>query len=209
MARRRRQMDSCILSVDEEKSLISLIGFETMSFSLLWRGSRDGFITETFHEFCDGRGPTLIVIKCTEGYIFGGYASISWNLSYKDCTELDSKAFLFSLTNRINVPVKLKNREPVELLGLSETQFGICGLSFTQWLEWEGLKGRNNIDGFEDPRDFLNAEQFRAADGNSLTFSRDRNYVIAEIEAFAVGPFQMDRKKWSKYTKGDFLKEEN
>jgi hypothetical protein len=52
------------------------------SFDLLYRGSRDGMTPAVFHDKCDGKGPTLVLIAGqSEGQpvcVFGGYASESW-----------------------------------------------------------------------------------------------------------------------------------
>ena len=45
--------------------------------SLLYRASTDGYTPADFHRCCDNKGPTLVLIKSGE-YIFGGYASRSW-----------------------------------------------------------------------------------------------------------------------------------
>jgi len=45
------------------------------------------------------------VVKATTGYIAGGYASVSW-ASRRDYVT-DSTAFLFTLTNPSNMPLKL------------------------------------------------------------------------------------------------------
>ncbi len=73
--------------------------------SLLWRGTRDGFAASTFHSLCNNKGSTLTVFKATTGYIAGGYTSVSWASigSYVS----DSNAFLFTLTNPSNMPLKL------------------------------------------------------------------------------------------------------
>ena len=44
---------------------------------LLFRATRDGFASETFHSKCDNKGPTVTVVK-SGGYIFGGFTEISW-----------------------------------------------------------------------------------------------------------------------------------
>ena len=75
IAKMFRKIDSLILSDQQEPSLLSLTGFESKKFDLLWRGSRHGFGTKKFHSLCDNKGPTLTVIKSTTGYIFGGYTS--------------------------------------------------------------------------------------------------------------------------------------
>jgi len=88
--------------------MLSLIGFDSnpaKKFTLLWRGTRDGFEASKFHAKCDGKPNTLTVVKTTTGCIFGGYASVPWSSDgrYKQ----DNKAFLFSLKNPRNQPLKL------------------------------------------------------------------------------------------------------
>ena len=45
---------------------------------LLYRASEHGYTAESFHQYCDDQGPTLIVIKSSGGWIFGGYTTQSW-----------------------------------------------------------------------------------------------------------------------------------
>ena len=48
---------------DELIKLNSWLDFPDLSTKLIFRGSRDGFTSEAFHEICDGKGPTLTLIK--------------------------------------------------------------------------------------------------------------------------------------------------
>jgi hypothetical protein len=50
--------------------------FRGKRFSLLWRGSRNGFDAADFHGRCDGRAPTLTLIQDKKGNIFGGFTPI-------------------------------------------------------------------------------------------------------------------------------------
>eukprot|EP00438_Fugacium_kawagutii_P000275 Skav206172 [mRNA] locus=scaffold3494:43836:45248:+ [translate_table: standard] len=61
---------------------------------LLFRASRDGFLTKAFHEKCDHEGPTVVLARKTNGDLFGGYAEMAWDSTsgWKQC----KKAFLFS-----------------------------------------------------------------------------------------------------------------
>ena len=43
-----------------------------------WRASVDGWAGSTFHSRCDGKGPTVAIIRVGK-YIFGGYTSVSWS----------------------------------------------------------------------------------------------------------------------------------
>ena len=46
-------------------------------WKLCWRASRDGWNSIQFHSLCDGKGPTITIIKVGK-YIFGGFTSVSW-----------------------------------------------------------------------------------------------------------------------------------
>ena len=48
-------------------------------WKLLYRASEHGYTASSFHSFCNDQGPTLIVIKSSEGWIFGGYTTQSWS----------------------------------------------------------------------------------------------------------------------------------
>src|SRR6266540_4063978 len=56
---------------------------------------------ETFHDLCDNKGSTLILIKIDGSRkIIGGYNPISWQSSGK--WKSTSKSFIFSFKNRKN-----------------------------------------------------------------------------------------------------------
>ena len=63
--------------------------------SLLYRASEHNFSASKFHKICDGKGPTLTIIRSTSKTLFGGYASKSWFSGNRYETASDS--FLFSL----------------------------------------------------------------------------------------------------------------
>ena len=48
-------------------------------WKLIYRASEHEYTAESFHEFCDDKGPTLVVIKSSDGWIFGGYTTQSWS----------------------------------------------------------------------------------------------------------------------------------
>ena len=41
--------------------------------------SEHGYSAKSFHEYCDNKGPTLMVVKSSGGWIFGGYTTESWS----------------------------------------------------------------------------------------------------------------------------------
>jgi hypothetical protein len=76
-------------------------------WTLLYRGTRDGFGAANFHSKCDGHSNTLTILKAHgTSYIFGGFTSIDWGSS--SGWKSDPKAFLFSLTNKDNQPCKMR-----------------------------------------------------------------------------------------------------
>jgi hypothetical protein len=83
--------------------------FPNDKWSLLYRGSRDGFGAVDFHSKCDGHSNTLTIIKAAESsYIFGGFTTVSWESSVYVTFKRDPYAFIFSLTNKDNKPLKMK-----------------------------------------------------------------------------------------------------
>ena len=46
---------------------------------LLFRLTRDGELYKTFHEKCDNKGPTLVLIHDTTNIKTGGYTPLSWD----------------------------------------------------------------------------------------------------------------------------------
>jgi hypothetical protein len=83
-----------------------LAEFNGKHFSLLWRGSRDGFGARDFHLRCDGRAPTLTLIEDTKGNIFGGFTPVEWESDWKDKADPSLKSFVFSLKNPHNFPAR-------------------------------------------------------------------------------------------------------
>ena len=70
---------------------------KTKDLDLLYRGSRDGFAASDFHRMCDNKGKTLVLVKDTNGYVSGGFATVPWT-----CSDRGSRApgtFIFTLTN--------------------------------------------------------------------------------------------------------------
>ncbi len=101
------EFDSNILSKVQTFELIKLCEFDNKTeFKLLYRATRDGFSAEAFHSKCDKIPKTLTLIKVKDKpHIFGGYTEATWEGSgYKQ----DQNAFIFSLVNNDNNPIKMK-----------------------------------------------------------------------------------------------------
>jgi hypothetical protein len=99
---------SQILAGTQPSELIELCGFSLKNkWTLLYRGTRDGFGAGDFHSKCDDHKNTLTILKAKEtSFVFGGFTSINWESS--GGWKSDPNAFLFSLTNKDNQPCKMR-----------------------------------------------------------------------------------------------------
>jgi hypothetical protein len=101
---------SQILSGRQAFDLLKVCEFSIKDkWTLLYRGTRDGFGADDFHSKCDGHKNTLTILKAHgSSYKFGGFASINWNSPSRAQFKSDPNAFLFSLTNKDNKPCKMR-----------------------------------------------------------------------------------------------------
>jgi hypothetical protein len=70
--------------------------------NLLYRSSVHGKAASTFHAQCDNKGPTITLVRCTGGCIFGGFTPEPWQ-SRGNYARADN-SFLFSLVNPRGAP---------------------------------------------------------------------------------------------------------
>lgn len=85
------------ISDNDKKILQQFIGEEGQkTFSRLYSVKADGCTDNVFHEKCDNKGPTVTLVYNTEGEVYGGYASVSWQ-SVATKHIYDHAAFLFLL----------------------------------------------------------------------------------------------------------------
>ena len=71
------------------------IGTGPKTFTLLYKISRDGCVSTTFHQKCNNQGPTVTVLYNQQQTVYGGYTSQSW--TSRQTFFVDGAAFLFRL----------------------------------------------------------------------------------------------------------------
>ena len=78
-------------------------------YTLLYRATRDGDSSLSFHDHCDNKGNTVTLVLTTTNLIFGGYSDVTW----KKFSDIDDwvykesdKAFIFSMTNKKKYPIR-------------------------------------------------------------------------------------------------------
>ena len=47
-------------------------------WKLIYRASEHKYTAKSFHKYCDDKGPAMVIIKSSGGWIFGGYTTQSW-----------------------------------------------------------------------------------------------------------------------------------
>jgi len=67
-------------------------------FELIYSGKCDGWAIADFHRKCDGQGPTVVLMKSSKDFKFGGFASIPW--ASTGGWKNDNESFIFSLDQR-------------------------------------------------------------------------------------------------------------
>ena len=162
---------------------------------LLYRGSRDNFKASTFHEKCDNKGETLVLIKSDQNYIFGGYTEIDWDstvwngkVGAQNSSRRDGNGneFVFTLKNPHNIsPSKfnMKNEWLNHSICCDKNLGPIFGCNDIR-IENE-CNIRNNSFSFYDfqPGEFC----FNDTTGKKrLLFTGTSKYKVKEIEVYNI-----------------------
>ena len=98
-------------------TILGNLGLNLMEkkLSLLFRASNHGWKTKDFHSLCDGKGPTVTLVRVEakgKTYLFGGYTSVSWDS--KRGWRSDGSAALFSLVNASGQPKLMRIKQGEE-----------------------------------------------------------------------------------------------
>jgi len=102
---------SAILSKEQMTELMSLCKFSlNQKWKLIYKAKKDGFGASDFHSKCDCYQNSFVIIKSTNGNVFGGYTEQNW--SHANQFKADPNAFLFSFINQQNTKIVIKSTDP-------------------------------------------------------------------------------------------------
>ena len=174
---------------------ISLKSQNLEYIKLLYRGSRDGFKSQAFHDNCDNQGPTLVIIESSDNYIFGGYSSIDWqSTTWNGKCGKDNNArragkgyeFVFTLKNPHDIP-PLKFNIKKNWLDHSIC----CDINLGPIFGCNDIRIQNNCDqenNYFTYYDFTPGEFcFDDTTGKKrLLFTGNSTYKVKEIEVFKI-----------------------
>ena len=160
--------------------LVSWIG-RPCHFRLLYKISRDGCSAPTFHQKCDGQGPTVTVLYNTNNTIFGGYLSEGWNSNAAKI--YDTSAFLFRLQyNGLYNPVKFPCSTRA---GYGDNNYGP---TFGGGHDIYTFSGTINKSGnyFALNGNFNNMDNTYNLNGQSISSITNNNLQVTDLEVFKV-----------------------
>lgn len=66
-------------------------------FKLIYQASIDGYKAADFHSKCDGKMPTIVIIRNDKGKTFGGFSTVPWESSGKNCSDDGARLFSYDL----------------------------------------------------------------------------------------------------------------
>ena len=96
--------NSDIIKTEEQKYLLlSWLNKKSIQANLLFNSRNDGDLLTTFFNKVANKSPTLIIIKSTNNYIFGGYSSVEWKCDGKWYSDKNSFIFSFSTKQKYGV----------------------------------------------------------------------------------------------------------
>jgi hypothetical protein len=90
-------VNSTIVSAKHQSTIATLL--PSAKFSLLYRGSRDGYSAAAFHSKCDNQSPIFVIIKSTSGYIGTVYSSIPFTSAQQWKSATSGTCWLNNLEN--------------------------------------------------------------------------------------------------------------
>lgn len=167
------------------KSLLKFNSLDELERNIhpLYLGSSHNFSASKFHELCDNKGPTLILIRSTTKSLFGGFSSRSW--SSKNIFFPAPGSFLFSLSKQTK---HILYRDEDKAMGGFRDKgptFGdgheVIDLGLSDKCEGNKLSEDNLGNGYSLP----NHVQFGSEEAKGFLAGEEK-FQVEEYEVFAV-----------------------
>jgi hypothetical protein len=155
--------------------------FSRQKWTLLYRGSQDGFGVANFHSKCDGYSNTVTVILTTKGFIFGGFTLIGWHLKSEWKADNSKQSFVFSIKNA-------RNGDPKSFPFTNSSQAIYCNSSYGPTFgNGFDIYVANNCN--ENTNSYTNlGTDYRNDTGLNGTevFTGEQHFQVKEIEVFTI-----------------------
>lgn len=169
---------------------------KTCHFRLLYKISRDGCSPTSFHQQCDGQGATVTILYNTNGTIYGGYLSQSWNSSSEYIDDQD--AFLFRLQYNFSYdPLKFPVKDK------SKAGYGgsVYGPTFGSGHDINTFSGTITKSGNEFP---LNGSINKIGEsynlnGQTVSTITNNSLKVTDMEVYQVIEGEVEEKPWREH----------
>ena len=106
LEKKKQIFHSNIINNNDEQVLLNWIPNKVISAELIFDTYRDGDSIDSFKNKCEGKSPTLVIVKTNEDIIFGGFTTAPWK---KESYSSDNNSFVFSLNPYKKYKVKSTN----------------------------------------------------------------------------------------------------
>ena len=100
--------NSNIITEESKNLILGFLPNKPIKSKILYNSKTNDDSARTFHSQCDGKFPTVYIVKSKTGYIFGGYLSIPWKSN--SVYSKDEDAFFFSVNFKKKYSFKNKNQ---------------------------------------------------------------------------------------------------
>jgi len=185
-----RDVDTVLINEQQKKQIEEWIEKKGVKWTLLFRASRDGFSSQSFHKHCDKKGATVTIVRSTGGYLFGGFTPTCWESSTPEeeknrrghCKKARKNDFLFTLTNPHGISSMKFNHRTGEKIS-----YGIyCHIS------WGPIFGGNDLFIYSDCNvknswSNLNYSYFDPTGKGNILFTGSHNFQVSDYEVFMIG----------------------
>ena len=161
--------DSSIVKLEDEDTIMTWFEKKPSQFNKLLDSKIDGDSTNAFENKCAKKCPTMVFVKTTNGYRFGGFTTVLWtNGSYGK----DNKAFLFSLDRKEKY--NITNENYANCLGSgSSFHFGSAALVLY-----------NNCT--SNKSNFVDNNSYTTVPANYAINGGERNFTVSSYEVYQI-----------------------
>jgi hypothetical protein len=137
-----------------------------------------GFSNEDFHLSCDNKGSTITIIHTHNGFLFGGYAPVSWNSHGEHYSHPD--AFIFTLFNPHSIPPTKYLLQPQDAFAI-RGHHSYCAVFGSGDITVTSNSNINNTSSAYFPSSYVDT-----TGRGKLTFTGTINFTCQEIEVYQV-----------------------
>ncbi|XP_033728204.1 interferon-induced protein 44-like [Pecten maximus] len=162
-------------------------------FTLLYKINLDGCNAQTFHSYCDYKGPTVTVLYNTDNSVYGGYTAASWNSNGGFIT--DDQAFLFKLEyNGKAQPVKFPIHTDGNNAIYGQDNYGpTFGRGHDLKCFWETVNKTGTYFTLNGETNVGNTYNMKGQDKNSVM---NGHLNVLELEVYSVEEYNLLVKPW-------------